>query len=427
MTHLSSRRAVARVHVALLLVSLLLIGACSLQQQSPSAPPLAVASTPAAALNVAFAAQVITPTAIPADIVRSADAEYLLLTNIYERVSPSVVNLDVRVNTPHPGIGDRISGSGFIYDTDGHIITNAHVISGARDIQITFSDGYVTSAQVVGADSYSDLAVVRVDPGIERVRARLRPVTIGNSDLVRVGERAIAIGNPFGLNSSMTVGIVSGLGRQLPSAELIDNALGGFRNPSIIQVDTDINPGNSGGPLLNSRGEVIGVNTAIRSESGTFQGVGFAVPARTVQRVIPDLIASGRVEYAWIGISSPSADDGFGVAGLVEALDLPVESGVLIASVTPGSPAAAAGLRGGNRETFVRGERICAGGDIIVAVNGTYVRTMDELVAYLVVNTRPGQTVNMLIVRGGETFDVPVVLVARPADSAALAAPSCGG
>jgi 2-alkenal reductase len=427
MTHLSSRRAAARVHVALLLVSLLLIGACSLQQQPPSAPPLAVAGTPAAALNVAFAAQVITPTAIPADIVRSADAEYLLLTNIYERVSPSVVNFDVRVNTPHPGIGDRISGSGFIYDTDGHIITNAHVISGARDIQITFSDGYVTSAQVVGADSYSDLAVVRVDPGIERVRARLRPVTIGNSDLVRVGERAIAIGNPFGLNSSMTVGIVSGLGRQLPSAELIDNALGGFRNPSIIQVDTDINPGNSGGPLLNSRGEVIGVNTAIRSESGTFQGVGFAVPSRTVQRVIPDLIASGRVEYAWIGISSPSADDGFGVAGLVEALNLPVESGVLIASVTPGSPAAAAGLRGGNRETFVRGERICAGGDIIVAVNGTYVRTMDELVAYLVVNTRPGQTVNMLIVRDGETFDVPVVLVARPADSAALAAPSCGG
>mgnify|MGYP005849512395 CR=1 FL=1 len=426
MTYPSNRRGAARFYAALLLASLLLISACSLQQSS-SAPPRAAASTPAAALNVAFAAQVITPTAIPAEIVRSADAEYLLLTNIYERVSPSVVNLDVRVNTPHPGIGDRISGSGFIYDTDGHIITNAHVVTGALDIQITFSDGYVASAQVVGADSYSDLAVVRVDPDIERVRARIRPVTIGNSDLVRVGERAIAIGNPFGLNSSMTVGIVSGLGRQLPSAELIDNALGGFRNPSIIQVDTDINPGNSGGPLLNSRGEVIGVNTAIRSDSGTFQGVGFAVPARTVQRVIPDLIASGSVEYAWIGISSPSADDGFGVAGLVEALDLPVESGVLIASVTPGSPAAAAGLLGGKRETFVRGERICVGGDIIVAVNGTYVRTMDELVAYLVVNTRPGQTVNMLIVRDGETFDVPVVLVARPVDSAALAVPSCGG
>ncbi len=426
MIHLPSQQAAAQHKPALLLVLLLLISACSLQPSS-DAPPLAVASTPAAALNVAFAAQVITPTAIPAEIVRSADAEYLLLTNIYERVSPSVVNLDVRVNTPHPGIGDRINGSGFIYDTDGHIITNAHVVSGARDIQITFADGYVTSAEVVGTDSYSDLAVVRVDSGIERVRARLRPVTIGNSDRVRVGERAIAIGNPFGLNSSMTVGIVSGLGRQLPSAELIDNMLGGFRNPSIIQVDTDINPGNSGGPLLNSRGEVIGVNTAIRSDSGTFQGVGFAVPARTVQRVIPDLIAAGRVEYAWIGISSPSADNGFGVAGLVEALDLPVESGVLIASVTPGSPAAAAGLRGGNREIFVRGERICAGGDIIVAVNGTYIRTMDELVAYLVVNTRPGQTVNVLIVRGGETFDVPVVLVARPADSAALAAPACGG
>jgi S1-C subfamily serine protease len=426
MTQPAHRREAARSHAALSLVLLLLISACG-WRQTPSAPPLAIASTPAAAINVAFAAQIVTPTAVPADIVRSADAEHLLLTNIYERVSPSVVNLDVRVDTPHPGVGDRISGSGFIYDTDGHIITNAHVVNGAQDIQVTFSDGYVTSAQVVGTDSYSDLAVVRVDPSIERVRARMRPVIIGNSDLVRVGERAIAIGNPFGLNSSMTVGIVSGLGRQLPSAELIDNALGGFRNPSIIQVDTDINPGNSGGPLLNSRGEVIGVNTAIRSDTGRFQGVGFAVPARTVQRVVPDLIASGRVEYAWIGISSPSADDGFGVAGLVEALDLPVESGVLIASVTPGSPAAAAGLRGGSSEIFVRGERICAGGDIIVAVNGTYVRTMDELVAYLVVNTRPGQTVNVLIVRGGETFDVPVVLAARPADAAALAAPPCGG
>lgn len=403
----------------------LVMAACSLQN-NVQPPPLAVASTPIAALNVAFSAQVITPTAVPQALIDAADAEYVLLTNLYARLSPSVVNLDVRVNTPHPGIRDRVGGSGFIYDTNGYIVTNAHVVDGAEDIQITFSDGYVIPAELIGSDSYADLAVVRVDPDNARVRERLRPLTIGNSDRVRVGERAIAIGNPFGLNSSMTVGIISGLGRQLPSAELISNTLGGFRNPSIIQVDTDINPGNSGGPLFNSRGEVIGVNTAIRSESGVFQGVGFAVPSRTVQRVVPDLIEHGRVEYSWIGISAPSADDGFGVAGLAETLNLPVDSGVLVAGVTPGSPAARAGLLGGNTETFVRGERICAGGDIIVAVNGDYIHTMDELVAYLVVNTRPGQTVNLLIVRGGETFDLPVVLDARPSGDTAVASTTCG-
>ncbi|MDZ4767067.1 MAG: trypsin-like peptidase domain-containing protein [Chloroflexota bacterium] len=404
---------------------LVALAACSLQSAPPTMP-LAVPSTPVAALNVAFAAQVITPTAVSQALIDAADAEYTLLTNLYARLSPSVVNLDVQLDTPHPGIGDRVSGSGFVYDMDGHIVTNAHVVDGAREVQVTFADGYVAAAEVVGADSYSDLAVVRVDAGQDRVRERLSALIIGDSDAVRVGERAIAIGNPFGLNSSMTVGIVSGLGRQLPSAELIDNAIGGFRNPAIIQVDTDINPGNSGGPLFNSRGEVIGVNTAIRSESGVFAGVGFAVPSRTVERVVPELIAAGRVDYAWIGISAPSADDGFGVAGLAEALNLPVDNGVLIASITPGSPAALAGLQGGTAETFVRGERICTGGDIIVAVDGRYVHTMDELVAHLVVNTRPGQTVNLLVVRGGETFDLPVVLTARPSDEAAVATPACG-
>jgi 2-alkenal reductase len=400
------------------LILMLGMAACSLETAQP-APPLAVPSTPVAALNVAFAAQVVTPTPLAQTVIDAADAEYSLLTNLYARLSPSVVNLDVTLDTPHAGIGDRASGSGFVYDGDGHIVTNAHVVDGAREVMITFIDGYVTEARIVGIDAYSDLAVVRVDVGADRVRERLNPLTMGDSDAVRVGQRAIAIGNPFGLNSSMTVGIVSGLGRQLPSAELLANAMGGFRNPAIIQVDADINPGNSGGPLFNSRGEVIGVNTAIRSQSGVFEGVGFAVPSRTVQRVVPELIASGRVDYAWIGISAPSADDGFGVAGLAEALNLPVDSGVLVSTVTPGSPAARAGVQGGTSETFVRGERICAGGDIIVAVDGVYVHTMDELVAHLVVNARPGQTVTLLIVRAGETFDLPVVLASRPDDDAA--------
>jgi 2-alkenal reductase len=191
-------------------------------------------------------------------------------------------------------------------------------------------------------------------------------------------------------------------------------------------VDAEINPGNSGGPLLNSAGELIGVNTAIRTESGVFEGVGFAVPSRTVARIVPELIERGQVDYAWIGISTVPGDGGFTVAGLAEPLNLPVTGGVLITQITPNSPAANAGLRGGTREVLVRGANICAGGDIIVAVNGEYVSTMDELVAYLVVNSRPGDTIHLIVVRGNETFDVPLTLQSRPSNNAELRQTECG-
>jgi 2-alkenal reductase len=253
--------------------------------------------------------------------------------------------------------------------------------------------------------------VVKVNVDAER----LRPLAMIDSDRVRVGQRAIAIGNPFGLNSSMSVGIISGLGRTLRSAELIDaEAIPGFQNPSIIQTDTPINPGNSGGPLLNSAGEVVAVTTAIRTESGVFQGVGFAVPANTVQRVIPELIAKGRVDYAWMGISVAPEDSGFSVAALAEPLALPVESGVLIRGVTIGSPADRAGLRGGTEIQNIRNTPVCVGGDIVVAVNGFYVQNMDELVAYLVTRTAPGDTVILRVVRDQETFEVPMTLENRP-------------
>jgi 2-alkenal reductase len=252
--------------------------------------------------------------------------------------------------------------------------------------------------------------VIRVDVPEEE----LLPLTLGDSDAVRVGQRAIAIGNPFGLSSSMTVGIVSGLGRQLPSAELIDSSvIPGYNNPRIIQVDTQINPGNSGGPLLDSQGEVIGINTAIRTGSGAFEGVGFAVPSNTINRVVPELISDGEVVYSWIGISSSSE---FDLPELVEPLDLPVTAGVLLSDVTLGSPAAEAGLRGGTRLTNVRGYDICTGGDIIVAVDGNFVRNMDELVAYLIVNTKPDDTVTLVVVRGRDTFETQVTLRARPSD-----------
>ena len=413
-------------HLLFLPTALLALGlaACQPEPMAGALPPNAVLITPArdiavSAPSVQFAP---TPTAIPDDVIAAADAEYLMLANLYARLVPSVVNIEVVLDTPHDSImTSTASGSGFVFDSAGHIVTNAHVVNGVRTINVTFSDGAVAEATLVGEDLYSDLAVVRVevDP------ARLLPIPFANSDEVRVGQRAVAIGNPFGLGSSMTTGIVSAIGRQLPSAEMTGGTNIGFQNPSIIQVDAPINPGNSGGPLLNSRGELIGINTAIRTETGVFEGVGFAVPANTVARVVPDLLDDGQVSYSWMGITSQSSEDGFSVAALADTLNLPVPAGVLISSVTPNSPAARAGLQGGNREVVVRDRPICTGGDILVAVNGTPIRTMDDLVGYLVVNTRPGDSVTLTVVRGTDTFELPVELDARPSDLAP-SPQSCG-
>lgn len=389
---------------------MLLVGLVGCSGNSNTLPTQAVLTTPVADLPVSSFGSItrLQPTSVPDSIIAEADAEYLLLTNIYDRSAPSVVNLEVTIQIGN--VQDTGNGSGFIYDTDGHIVTNAHVVNDATEIWVTFNDGRVAQAEVIGVDVFSDLAVIRVDVPEEE----LLPLTLGDSDAVRVGQRAIAIGNPFGLSSSMTVGIVSGLGRQLPSAELIDSSvIPGYNNPRIIQVDTQINPGNSGGPLLDSQGEVIGINTAIRTGSGAFEGVGFAVPSNTINRVVPELISDGEVVYSWIGISSSSE---FDLPELVEPLDLPVAAGVLLSDVTPGSPAAEAGLRGGSRLTNVRGYDICTGGDIIVAVDGNFVRNMDELVAYLVVNTKPDDTVTLVVVRGNDTFETQVTLRARPND-----------
>ena len=383
----------------------LLVAAC----QTATATPQAIRSTPLDSLQLA---RYQAPTPVPQEVIDSADAEYLLLTNVYDRLAPSVVNIEVQVE--HPGTNTAVNGgggSGFVWDTRGHIVTNAHVIHDAVSIEVTFNDGYVASAELVGEDPFSDLAVIRV----RVAEVHLHPVTLADSDTVRVGQRAIAIGNPFGLTSSMTVGIISGLGRQLPSAQLLNSELPpGFNNPSIIQVDTDINPGSSGGPLLNSQGEVIGVNAAIRTESGVFQGVGFAIPSNTVRRVVPELIEDGRVNYAWIGISTLREEDGFNVAAMAEPLNLPVTAGVLIDRITPNSPAHKAGLRPGQQPAQVRGNPVCAGGDIIIAVNDVYIDNMDELVAWLVVNSKPGDVINLLVVRDGETLEIPVALEARP-------------
>lgn len=375
----------------------LLLAACGGLTNLRSNDPAQTARTSAAAM---------TPTALSDALVAAADAEYLLLTNIYERASPSVVNIEASIN------GETRRGSGFVFDRQGHIITNAHLVKDADAIVVTLRNTYVLNAELIGLDSFSDLALLKVSTAAER----LSPLRIGESAPVKVGQRAISIGNPFGLKTSMTTGIVSGLGRTLPSAELIDaGVVSGFGNPSIIQIDAAIHPGNSGGPLLDSSGLVIGITTAMQSDSGRFQGIGFAVPADTMRRVIPDLIAEGRVEYAWMGVSVMPEDGGFGVAGLSEALDLPVERGVLLRGVTEGSPAHVAGLLGGDSPVYVRGELVCAGGDLIVAIDGFYFENLDGLITYLVQNTRPGDEVDLLAIRDRQPLDIRLRLQGRPA------------
>ncbi|PJF43835.1 MAG: trypsin, partial [Phototrophicales bacterium] len=304
------------------------------------------------------------------------------------------------------------SGSGFVYDIEGHIVTNAHVVLGAREILVTFSQNIVTSAEIVGYDVYSDLAVIKVDvdPNL------LIPVTFANSNDVKVGQYIVAIGNPFGLQSSMTTGIVSAIGRILPSQQLINPLTSQvYSNPAIIQIDAAVNPGNSGGPILNLDGQVIGIATAIRSETGLFQGIAYAVPANTIQRIIPQLIETGRAEYSWLGVSTVNNDEpGFSMAALAIELDLPVNYGVLVTQVLRNSPAEAAGLRGGTENVDIRGSTVSVGGDIIIGINGQEIMNLDELLQYLVENTSPGDTVTLTVIRDEQVLEIPVVLGTRP-------------
>jgi len=347
---------------------------------------------------------VATPTPLPDSLVAEATAEDLLLVNLYARVNPGVVNIDVAA-----GAGDEAnvfgSGSGFLIDTGGHIVTNNHVVEGADTIWVTFSDGSLREAEVLGTDPFSDLAVLKVEdlpPGAV-------PLELGDSDSLQVGQRVIAIGNPFGLQGTMTVGVISALGRVLPT---VTTATGGsFSNPEIIQTDAAINPGNSGGPLLDSAGRVVGVNTAIRTTTGGNMGVGFAVPVNTVKRIVPHLISEGTYHYPYLGIT---ADNRFTLAQLAHELDLPVTHGVLVSAVEPGGPADRAGIRGGTRTARVLGTTVQVGGDIIIAIDGHPIQDFNDLIAYLVRETEVGQVVTVTIVRDGKEMDVSVRLGERP-------------
>ena len=329
-----------------------------------------------------------------ADLLALAAAEEQLLIHLYERVSPSVVYITVSTGRPFGGG----AGSGFVLDTEGHIVTNNHVVEDADEILVRFVDDTTLEAELVAADPDSDLAVIQVDAPLELVK----PVELGDSGALRVGQRAIAVGNPFGFEQTMTTGIISALGRVVRQDS-------GFSLPLLIQTDAAINPGNSGGPLLDSQGRVVGVNTLIFSSSGSSAGVGFAVPVNTVKRVVPALIATGRYAAPWLGIRGLTVTPA--VAG---ALGLPVERGVLLQQVVPGGPADQAALRGSDQLLESEGSMLTSGGDVVLALDGVQVRDMDDLIV-LLAEKGVGQTVTITILRDGQEQSVAVTLGERPA------------
>ncbi len=320
--------------------------------------------------------------------------------DLYQQANPSVVTIEVLEAN---GFGQ---GSGFVYDSAGHIVTNYHVAGNAQQINVVFSDGSYTEAELVGGDVDSDLAVVQVDP---KDAPALAPLPIGDSNALQVGQMVVAIGNPFGLSNTMTTGIVSALGRSLPSQNSAFET-GGFRTYDVIQTDAAINPGNSGGPLLNLAGEVIGVNTAIESSTRQNSGVGFAVPSSIIARIIPALVENGRYEHPWLGIAGGTI-----TAAVARQMSLPADqTGVLVAEVTANGPAEAAGLRGSNRQGMVGGQAIAIGGDVVVGIDGVAIERFEDLTSYLSQHTSAGQTVTLDVLRDGQPLQVQVTLGARP-------------
>ena len=326
----------------------------------------------------------------------ATESETLSLMEIFEKAEPGVVRVNTIRNQTMNETGGV--GSGFVFDKMGHIITNAHVIEGSTKTVVTFLDGRSYNAEIIGMDEYTDIGVIKVNADLKL----LRPLSLGDSSNLNVGEPIAAIGNPFGLSGSMSSGIVSQMGRLLPSSS-------GYSIPDVIQTDAAINPGNSGGPLLNMRGHIVGINTAIQSATGEFTGVGFAIPSQTVTKIVPTLISEGEYKHPWIGISGRDIDpDTANVLGLKDAL------GFLIITVVENSPAEDAGLIGSDKTIEVDGKEYPVGGDIIVAVDGMDVRKIDDILVHLQRVKTIGDEMNLEILRDGRTTNVTVILQERP-------------
>lgn len=319
---------------------------------------------------------------------------------IYRQASPAVANILTKA-TEYDFFMDPVpvegAGSGFIIDARGYILTNYHVVEGAQSIEVVLGDQSRYPAKYIGADQRNDVALVKIDPKGKQ----LTTLKLGDSSAIQVGQKVLAIGNPFGFQSTLTTGVVSAIGRtvQTSQATYIEEA---------IQTDAAINRGNSGGPLIDSHGNVIGINTAIYTPSGTTAGIGFAIPIDTAKSIANDLITSGRVHRAFLGVQTLAISGGLG-----EALDLPVQEGLLVEVASKGGPAASAGIHGGDRIVQAGMRRLYIGGDVIVAIDGQKVANQFDV--NLVLNHhRPGDTVNVTVYRGGKKMDVSVKLGESP-------------
>jgi serine protease Do len=356
----------------------------------------------------------------PSSVLSAEEQAYI---DLYKQVNPSVVHILVvesqtngKVNSqlqipgfpqiPQNNAPQQGVGSGFIYDTKGDIITNNHVVDGASKIEVTFYDGTQVPATVVGTDPSSDIAVIKVNASQDL----LKPAVIGNSDALQVGQFVVAIGNPFGLQNSMSTGIVSGLGRLLPTNTTDTQGLANYSIPDMIQTDAAINPGNSGGPLLDLQGEVVGMNTAIESSAGTSSGVGYAIPSVIIKSIVSQLIQNGKATHPYFGIAGTTM-----TADIANAMNLsPDQHGVLVSEVVKNSPAEKAGLVGSTKDATINGIDIKVGGDVIVGVDNQNVKVFDDLLGYIIKYKAVGDNVTLHILRDGKPMDVTVTLTNRP-------------
>jgi S1-C subfamily serine protease len=352
---------------------------------------------------------VVQQSAVSSRVAAAGPAKGLTAGEIYKRDAPGVVNVKAQIVqrvaspfdlTPQEQRGEA-TGSGFVVDNNGDILTNAHVIEGASRVTVQFEDNKTTDAKVVGKDTSTDIALLRVDPK----NVKLHPLALGNSSSVQVGDPTIAIGNPFGLDRTLTTGVVSALQRRI-------DAPNGFSIDHVIQTDAAINPGNSGGPLLDAAGRVIGINSQIATGgagSGNV-GIGFAVPINTAKRVVPQLKSSGTVQRAYLGITGLSIDRS------LSRLNLNVASGVLVQSVAPGSPAAKAGIKGGDTQANFDGSNIALGGDVLKKIDGSNIKSMDDVIA-VVDAKKPGDTVRLDYLRNGKSQTATLKLTQRPSQA----------
>jgi S1-C subfamily serine protease len=424
---------------SLVLISAMLLSGCSglaaLSQGTgqvnvaQAAQQSSAVSTPANSTNSNSASTINNNSALQTSTIPNSDllnAYQSTLESIYSTINPQVVNISVLIPATSsdfqnfPGLPNgnnnnnnnqtpqysQALGSGFFWDANGNIVTNNHVVDGATKIEVTLSDGSTVPATIVGQDPYSDLAVIKVSLPADKIH----PVTMADSTQVKVGEIAVAIGNPYGFEGSMSVGNVSGLGRDLPSSTVDQTTGASYSIPDIIQTDASINPGNSGGVLVDIQGEVIGVTSAIESNSGSSSGVGFAIPSEIVSKVVPSLISSGKYEHPYLGISGTDM-----TPDIAQAMNLPTDTrGALVATVVAGGPAANAGLMPSETAVTINGTQGTVGGDVITAIDGTPITSMSDLIAYLAIHTQVDQTINLTILRNGQTQTVQLTLGSRP-------------